>query len=224
MVGHTFLFSPRVEKLAALVGDGVTLGDVHYLTSSRLNLGLFRPDANVVWDLGPHDVSIILHLLGESPTQVQTAARDFLGNGIPDVAFINMWFPSGVIATINLSWMSPVRERRIVIVGSTSMIHFDDADPAEPIKVFDKGVDQTVDEGQALNQLSYRHGDTVVPFIDGQEPLNRQIRSFVDAMTTGDVRVSGGPFSLEVVRTLEAADRSWELGGKPVELPAPAGV
>ena len=217
-VGHTFLFSPRVEEVHRLVRSGA-VGDVHYVTSQRLNLGLFRSDANVIWDLGPHDLSIIMHVLGETPVRAQTAARSILDSDIPDVAFMNLWFPSGVIGTINVSWMAPLKVRSMLVVGEKAMVQFDDTNAEEPVKLFDKGVDPGESPDFGSNQLTYRHGSTIAPHVRADEPLGTQVRSFLDRAAGGADRVSDGWFGVDVVRVLEALDRSWREGGVPVDVP-----
>ncbi len=214
MVGHTFLFSPRIDLLGHYLNTG-HLGKVHYVTSSRLNLGLVRHDANVIWDLAPHDFSIIFQLLNETPVSVQTAARQVLG-GVPDVAFINMQFPSGIIASVTVSWLAPKKVRDLTIVGEQRMVVYDDTQNDEPIKVYDKGVviPDSPDFGEY--QLTYRYGDTVVPHVSAAEPLGRQISHFLQACETGTVHISDGWFGLKVVEALHAADLSWRLDGEPV--------
>src|SRR5436190_530088 len=161
MVGHTFLFSPRVEHVAELMRDG-SLGPISYVTSSRLNLGLHRTDANVIWDLASHDVSVLLHVLGEQPTTVQTMARSIVLPDVPETAFMNFEFPSGAIASVSVSWRAPLKVRHMAIVGQQQMVVYDDAEAEEPIKVYDQGVDVGMHEGSSFagNPLTHRHGHT----------------------------------------------------------------
>jgi predicted dehydrogenase len=218
MVGHTFLFSPRVQWMTDYVATG-RMGDVHYLTSSRLNLGLHRQDANVIWDLAPHDFSIAFTVLGELPVSVQASARGLIHADIPDVAFITMEFPSGTIASIDVSWMAPKKIRNTTVVGDTSMIIYDDIDAEEPIKVYDKGVvfPESADFGQ--HQLTYRYGNTVAPHIQTTEPLSNELSHFLDAASNDRPRtMSDGRFGLAVVRALAAADESWQSNGRPVAI------
>jgi predicted dehydrogenase len=217
MVGHTFLFSPRVEWLYDYVNNN-GMGPVHYAASSRLNLGLHRTDINVIWDLGPHDFSIIFHLLGEFPVRVQSTARGMVIDGQPEVAFIHMVFPSGAIASVNLSWLAPRKVRQLTLVGAQSMVLYEDTHAEEPVKVHDKGVEvpDSTDWGQ--HQLTYRYGDTIAPHIPVQEPLNLELRHFLSCLTSGERPRSDGEFGLGVVTALEAADRSWRSGGAPVEV------
>lgn len=217
MVGHTFLFSPRVEEVDRLLKSGA-VGRIHYVTSQRLNLGLFRSDANVIWDLGPHDLSIVMHLLNEVPERVQTAARSVLGTDIPDVAFMHLWFPSGIIATINVSWMAPLKARSMVVVGEKAMVQFDDTNAEEPVKLFDKGVISVEDNDYATNQLTYRNGSTIAPHVTPEEPLFRQVREFVERIRGAGGTTSDGWFGAEVVRVLQALDESRKAGGLPISV------
>jgi predicted dehydrogenase len=215
MVGHTFLFSPRVDVLSDFVQNG-RVGDVHYITTSRLNLGLYQDDINVIWDLAPHDFSIIFHVLGEFPDQVQTMARNSRGGGRPDVAFMQLRFPSGVIASATVSWRAPRKVRSTVVVGDQGMIVYDDTQPDEPIKLYDRGVVGLESASFGENQLTYRFGDTVSPHVSAVEPISVQLRHFLSCIEEGSNCMSDGRFGLEVVKALESADRSWQLGGVPL--------
>lgn len=219
MVGHTFLFSPAIRHIAGQIRAGET-GPVHYITSSRLSLGLYRPDANVIWDLAPHDFSIVFSLLGENPTSAQTIARSQAVPGIPDVAFINLTFPSGAIAQVSVSWLAPHKVRNTTIVGETKMICFDESNVEEPVKIFDRGV--VVEEGADFrsNQLTYRFGDTVSPVIDTKEPLALEVAHFLACVERGASCESGAEFGVAIVRALAAADESWRRGGVPVAVNA----
>lgn len=218
MAGHTFLFSPRVEAVKAALDRG-QLGRLHYATTSRLNLGLYRRDIDVVWDLAPHDFSIVFHLLGERPTVVQTTAQSSVGT-VPDVAFISLTFPSGAIASVLVSWRSPRKVRNTVLVGESGMIVYDDTQPDEPVKIYDRGVVREESASFGEHQLTYRFGDTVAPYISAQEPLARELEHFLACVNDGQRCRSDGWFGFEVVRALEAAERSWRLGGLPVALDA----
>ena len=217
MVGHTFLFSPRVQHIVEHLGSG-ELGRIHYATSSRLNLGLHRHDANVIWDLAAHDFSILCHLLGEFPCVVQSTARSIRRSDLPEVAFINMHFPSGVIASVDVSWLAPRKVRNTVIVGDHQMIVYDDTNSDEPIKIYDKGVVVPDSSDFGEHQLTYRYGDTVAPHVVSTEPLTLQLAEFLEAARGGGTPRSDGAFGLRVVESLEAADRSWRHGGMPIEV------
>ncbi len=216
MVGHTFLFSPRVDVLKASVVDG-RVGKVHYATTSRLNLGLYQEDINVIWDLAPHDFSILFHVLQEFPVSVQTMARSSR-RGVPDVAFMHLEFPSGAIASATVSWRAPRKVRNTVVVGDGGMIVYDDTQPDEPVKLYDRGVVGLDSASFGENQLTYRFGDTVSPHVSAVEPLSVQLRHFLTCIEDGQPCRSDGPFGLEVVKALESADRSWQLGGVPVSV------
>jgi predicted dehydrogenase len=200
------------------------LGRVHYATSSRLNLGLHRRDANVIWDLGPHDVSIVLHLLNEQPEVVQTTAQCITRRHLPDVAFMNLRFPSGAIAAIDVSWLAPRKIRSTTLVGERSMMVWDDTQLDEPVKIYDKGVVTSDPDSDNFgeHQLTYRVGDTISPYVGNQEPLAQELEHFLRCIREGRAVRSDGRFGLQVVDVLEAADRSWRLGGVPVEVGEPA--
>ena len=224
MVGHTFLFSPRVEAIRNLIDSG-EMGTLQYVTSSRLNLGIHRPDANVIWDLAPHDFSIVFHLLGEFPVTLHAMAQGVVRPELPDVAFINMTFPSGAMASVSVSWLAPRKVRNTTLVGERSMVIYDDTQADEPVKIYDKGVIIPDSASFGENQLTYRTGSTVAPNISAAEPLMLELQHFLDCTTRGGAVRSDGWFGLEVVRALEAADCSWRAGGVPVDVaptPTPA--
>ncbi len=217
MVGHTFLFSPRVELMAQYLADG-RLGEVHYATSSRLNLGLHQRDIGVLWDLASHDFSILFHLLGEFPVSVQTAGRGMVRRDNLDVAFITLTFPSGIVASVDVSWLAPRKVRNTVLVGNQQMMVYDDLDNEGPIKIYDKGVVIPDPENFGEHQLTYRHGDVLAPFVPAREPLSQELAHFLGCIS-GAVPLpcrSDGRFGLRVVEALEAAERSWRQGGQPV--------
>jgi predicted dehydrogenase len=216
MVGHTFLFSPRVQTVASRIAEGAT-GPIHYVTSERLNLGIHQSDANVLWDLAPHDFSIVFHLLDEHPVRVHAMAHGVVRPDVPDVAFVNMAFPSGAVASVSVSWLAPRKVRSTVIVGERGMIIFDDTRGDEPVKIYDKGVvvPESADFGQ--HQLTYRYGDTVSPYVAADEPLRLELAHFLECVS--DPRtpcLTDGWSGVEVVKALAAADRSWRTGGVPV--------
>lgn len=215
MVGHTFLFSPRVGRIEEFLRNG-EIGEVHYVTSSRLNLGLYRNDVNVIWDLAAHDFSILFHLLDEFPEVVQTSARSSVRPDVPETAFVNLAFGSGAIASVAVSWRAPRKVRSMVIVGDYRMIAYDDTNNDEPVKIFDKGIVVPDSADFADNQLTYRYGDTLAPHIAASEPLTLQLAEFLDVVRTGRPGRSDGEFGLRVVEALEAADRSWRHGGQSV--------
>jgi predicted dehydrogenase len=207
MVGHTFLFSPPVVKTKEILDSGV-LGDVYFITSSRVNLGLHQKDVSVVWDLAPHDFSMIFYWLGEEPSAVSAFGHAYVLEGIPDVAFIDLQFPSGAIGNVQVSWLSPSKLRRTVIVGSRKMLVYDDTEPYEKIKIFDKGVDVLEPQSFGEYQLSYRTGDIVSPKLDTYEPLACEMEEFLKCVETGETPRTPGSDGLAVVRALEMADQS----------------
>jgi predicted dehydrogenase len=215
MVGHTFLYSPRVQWIAQYV-RARGRDDVHYITSSRLNLGIHRPDVNVIWDLAPHDISVACHLLDEFPTTVSTSSRSIVRPEHPDVAFMNFTFDSGIVADIAVSWLAPRKVRTLTLVAESGMVVYDDVDPEEPVKVHDRGVVRDEDADFGMNQLTYRYGETRSPYISVEEPLARQLREFVMSVEHRTRPISDGEFGLNIVAALEAADRSWREGGAPV--------
>ena len=212
MVGHTFVYSPPVRKVKQLIDAG-ELGDVYFVTTQRVNLGLHQRDVSVVWDLAPHDLSILYYWLGEAACSVSVTGRGCVVPSIPDVAFMNLRFPSGVVAEIQASWLSPVKLRRTIVVGSRRMLIYDDTESVEKVKVFDHGVDfhEPTDFGEY--QLSYRTGDVVSPKIDTVEPLWTEAQHFMDCVLTGATPVSDGRAGLQVVASLEAAQESLDSGG-----------
>ena len=219
MVGHTFLFSPRVERMAQFLRDGAA-GRVQYVTSQRLNLGKHQPDVGVVWDLAPHDFSILFHLLDEFPQSIQTSGRAVVHRDVLDVAFMNLTFASGIVASVAVSWLSPRKVRNTVVVGGQRMLVYDDMDSEEPVKIYDKGVVMPDPENFGEHQLMYRYGDVLVPHIPAREPLAQELEHFIHCIETGAVCRSSGEFGLHIVEALEAAEQSWRLGGVPVAVKA----
>lgn len=214
MCGHTFLYSPPVRAAKRLIDEGA-LGDLYFITASRVNLGLHQPDVSVVWDLGPHDFSILLHWLGEMPTTVRAVGRDSVVTGIPDVAFITLDFPSGILANIELSWLAPSKLRRTAIVGSEKMLVYDDTS-AEQIRLFDHGVVYEDPETFGQYQLSYRTGDILSPKLETAEPLQVEMEDFVASVRAGAAPAGQAELAANVVRLIEAAETSMAEGGHPV--------
>ena len=216
MCGHTFIYSPAVRAVKELIDAG-ELGDIYFISSSRVNLGLHQRDVSVVWDLGPHDFSILLYWLGELPTTVGAIGRDSVVKGIPDVAFIDLSYASGTIAHVELSWLAPSKLRRTVIVGSRKMVVYDDTSP-EPVRVFDSGVRYQDPESFGEFQLSYRTGDILSPKLDTTEPLAAQLADFVQGVRTGGEIASNGHIARDVVALVEAAEASLR-SGEPMAMP-----
>ena len=221
MVGHTFVFSPAVRKVKEIIDAG-ELGDIYFVTTQRVNLGLHQKDVSVVWDLAPHDLSILYYWLGEAASSVAVTGRGCVVPEIPDVAFINLKFPSGVVAEIQASWLSPVKLRRTLVVGSKKMLVYDDTESVEKVKLYDHGVDfkEPTDYGEF--QLSYRTGDIVAPKIAGTEPLYLEAQHFVASVLNRQPPITSGEQGLQVVSSLEAAEASLRAGGAemPIDLPS----
>jgi predicted dehydrogenase len=208
MPGHTFLYSPPVVRIRDLIRSG-ELGEIYFVSMSRVNLGLHQSDVSVTWDLGPHDFSILLYWLGEGPRRVVSMGRACIANGQDDVAFINCEFDSGTIAHIELSWLAPSKLRRTTVVGSTKMVLYDDCSN-EPVRVYDSGVMPRNPESFG-EYLKYRTGDIVSPHIDPSEPIAMQMEDFCHAIRTGSTPRSSAHLGLEVVYMIEAAERSLTL-------------
>jgi len=213
MPGHTFLYSPSVVKVKELLDAG-ELGEIYFVSFSRVNLGLHQPDVSVVWDLAPHDLSILSFWLGGMPQEVSALTRSCVLPGTPDVAFVNLRFESGTIAHLELSWLSPVKLRRTSIVGSQKMVVYDDTSN-EPIRIFDAGAELPAPESFGEFRLTYRTGDILSPKIDALEPLALEIEDFCRAILDGGVPRSSSTIGYEVVRSIEAIERSLEQGGVP---------
>lgn len=222
MVGHTFEYNAAVRELKQLIESGV-LGQVYYIDAVRVNLGLFQPKANVLWDLAPHDISIILYLLGHQTTTVTALGNACIIDSIHDIVYMNMAFENRQMAHVRVSWLDPSKTRRITVVGSKKMVVYDDVESLEKIKIYDKGVDnlQYTDTFSEF-QCSYRYGDVVIPNIPFVEPLKRECEHFVECVARGLEPQSSGLVGLNVVRILEAAERSLQSGGsqQTVSLPS----
>ncbi len=216
MVDHTFLFTGAVRKIRELIDDG-TLGDLYYYDSTRVNLGLFQHDVNVVWDLAPHDFSIMDYIIQEKPEAVVATGGRHL-NGLADVAFITVYFPRNVIAHINVNWLSPVKVRTTLIGGEKKMLVWNDLEADEKIKVYDKGAQ--IANGQGVYDLlvSYRSGDVWAPKVEQTEALKVELKYFVDCILNDRTPLNDGVAGLRVVKILEAADRSLKERGKIIRL------
>jgi predicted dehydrogenase len=214
MCGQTFIYSPPVRAVKALLERG-ELGELYFVSSSRVNLGLHQRDVSVIWDLAPHDFSILLYWLGELPTSVRAVGRDSIVKGIPDVAFITMRMPSEVLVNIELSWLSPSKLRRTVLVGSKKMVVYDDGSP-EPLRIFDHGVVYEDPETFGQYHLSYRTGDIVSPKLDTAEPLSVELGDFVAAISGGESADGHLNLAVDVVRLVEAAEESMREGGEEI--------
>jgi predicted dehydrogenase len=209
--GHTFLYSPPVQAVREMIASG-ELGDIYFVSTSRVNLGLHQSDASVIWDLGPHDFSILMYWLGETPTHVSALSRGCIIPGTPDVAFVNLEYGSGVVAHAELAWLAPSKLRRTTVVGSRKMVVYDDTSN-EPVRIFDTGVTLRDPESFGEYRLSYRTGNIVSPRIDVTEPLALELDDFCRAVRTGSGTRSTPELGIAVVRVIEAAERSLAQGG-----------
>ena len=216
MCGHTFIYSPPVRAIKRMLEAG-SLGDIYFISSSRVNLGLHQRDVSVIWDLGPHDFSILLYWLSEMPTSVRAVGRDSIVKGIADVAFVTMTFGSGIVANVELSWLAPSKLRRTVVVGSERMVTYDDG-AVESVRVFDSGVVYKDPETFGEYHLSYRSGDIVSPKIESHEPLGLELGDFVTAVREGKPMEFHTALARSVVRIVEAADQSLLQGGREIRL------
>jgi predicted dehydrogenase len=218
MCGHTFLYSPAVRAVKDLLMKG-ELGDMYFISSSRVNLGLHQRDISVIWDLAPHDFSILLYWLGELPSSVRAVGRDSIVHGIPDVAFVTLRFPSELIVSVELSWLAPSKLRRTVLVGSERMVVYTDGG-IEPIRIFDHGVVYEDPETFGQYHLSYRTGDILTPKLDTVEPLTVELEDFAAQVRAGGRRPGLLELAQNVVVLTEATDRSLREGGVEVALDA----
>ena len=221
MAGHTFLYNSVVRRVKALIDSG-ELGEIYYIYSRRLNLGIVRQDVNVLWNLAPHDISIILYWMGAEPDSVTATGGTFLQPGIEDVAFVNLSFPSGASAHIHLSWLDPHKVRTMTVVASKKMVVFDDVSSDAKLTIYDMGIQMAPDPRSAASfesfgqfQASHRYGDTVIPRINYPEPLAEEIKHFVECVATGSESLSGGQHAISVVRVLEMAQASLRAGDSP---------
>jgi predicted dehydrogenase len=216
MCGHTFVYSPPVRAVKRMLEAG-TLGEIYFISSSRVNLGLHQRDVSVIWDLGPHDFSILLYWLSELPTNVRAVGRDSIVRGIADVAFVTMNFASGIVANVELSWLAPSKLRRTVLVGSERMVIYEDG-ASEPVRLFDRGVVYRDPETFGEYHLSYRSGDILSPKLDSHEPLGLELGDFVNAIRADESMEFHTALARSVVRIVEAADLSLREGGREVSL------
>ena len=218
MVGHLLEYHPAVQMLKELIQER-ELGDVYYLYSQRVNLGIIRQDENALWSFAPHDVSTVLYLLDQEPDSVSARGECYLQEGIEDVVFVNLHFTDGKMAQLQLSWLDPHKVRKLTIVGSQKMAVFDDVESAEKIRIYDKSAERrgVVSYGDAI---TLRFGDVVIPHLEMAEPLVLECRHFVDCVAKAKVPRSDGWDGLRVVRVLEAAQSSLCRNGEPITMRA----
>jgi len=218
MVGYTFLYHKAVQELRRIITEG-QLGKLYYIDTQRLNLGLFHQDVNVIWDLAPHDLSMLRYLLDADPISVRATGAAHIQHQIHDVAYLHLRYADGMIAHLQLSWLHPSKVRRFTIVGDRRMAVYDDVEPQDKVRIYNRGVDRpshvtTFEEFQ----LSYRSGEIIIPSIGWVEPLQAACEHFADCIRNGNRPISDGTWSLPIIRTLEAAQRSLELDGQEERL------
>jgi predicted dehydrogenase len=218
MVDHTFLFSPAVRQIKAIVDAG-ELGEIYYIDSVRINLGLFQRDVNVLWDLAPHDLSIVDYLLGRLPRSVAATGSCHTGGDQEDVAYLNLDFGGNLLASFHVNWLSPVKIRHLIIGGSKKGLVYNDLNAWEPIKIYDRGITVAEDpESRRGALVSYRTGDICSPHVEQAEPLRNVVDHFTDCIRTGKRPLTDGEAGLRVVRILDAAQRSIKAQGGRITL------
>ena len=217
MVGHLLLYHPAVVRMKQLV-ETQEIGELFYLYSQRLNLGRVRVDENALWSFGPHDVAVALYLFGDEPEVVTAKGEAFLQKGIVDVAFVTLHFRQRKMAHIHLSWLDPHKTRRTTLVGSRKMVVFDDMEPSDKVRIYDKGVDIRRQPLSYEDYLHVRFGDILIPHVGSSEPLKLECQEFLDCVRTGATPRSDGSHGLQVIRVLAAAQKSLDLDGAPVSV------
>ncbi len=215
MVDHTFLYTGAVQKMKVLI-DNNTIGKPIYFDSSRINLGLFQPDINVLWDLAPHDISILTHLIKETPHSINATGISHTNNEIENVAFMTVNYQSNFIAHFNCSWTSPVKIRQTLIGGDQKMIVYNDLDPYEKIRIYDTGYKHQTDEDKTRIMVDYRTGDIFIPKIADQEALHGVAKDFISCIISGSVPLADSNLGLNVVKILEASQKSIKNKGKEI--------
>jgi predicted dehydrogenase len=218
MIGHTFLFSPAVRRMKEIISAG-DIGEVQYIAARRLNLGLFQKDINVAWDLAPHDISILLHLLDELPQSVSCQGSSHVTKGIEDVTMMHLNFRKNRCAFIHNSWLDPKKVRQMTVVGSQRMIVYDDTEPLEKLKIYDARVEVPPHyDTFAEFTYSYHYGDSYVPYVKQDEPLKLECQHFLECIAEGKTPITNGRLGMEVVRILEASSESLRQHGASVNL------
>jgi predicted dehydrogenase len=218
MVGHTFLYSTPVRRIKEIVDRG-DIGEIRYISSRRLNLGLFQKDINVTWDLAPHDISIILHIMEEPPTSINCQGNANVTPGVEDITNLSLMFRKGRFATIASSWLDPRKIRETTIVGTRRMIVYDDIETIQKIRIYDCHVERPPHyDTFAEFQYSYHYGDMYVPYLKQEEPLKVECQHFLDCIASGDTPLTDGHAGLDLVRILEAASKSLDQKGAAIDL------
>ena len=218
MVDHTFVYTPAVRKIRELI-ENESLGDLYYYDSTRVNLGLFQHDVNVIWDLAVHDLSILDYLMDEKPLAITASGAGHIQGSPENIARITLFYPSGALANVNVNWLAPVKVRQTLIGGSRKMIVYDDLEPSEKIKIYDRGVNVTQNEEEVHNlRVSYRIGDMWAPQLSVKEALLTEIEHFIDCIANGTKPLTSGVSGLGVVKMLEGAMLSMRQRGQPIDL------
>ncbi|MBL0079449.1 MAG: Gfo/Idh/MocA family oxidoreductase [Bacteroidetes bacterium] len=215
MVDHTFLYTGAVQKMKKMI-DSDEIGNIKYFDSTRINLGLFQPDVNVLWDLAPHDISILNYLKPEKPYSVQATGISHTNNGIENIAFLTINYQSGFIAHFNCSWTSPVKIRLMLIGGDKKMVVFNDLEPTEKIKIYDTGYNHKTDEEKKRILVDYRAGDIFIPKIENKEALSGMAADFISAIINNTTPISNYQSGLSVIKILEASQKSIKNQGKEI--------
>ncbi|KPK42851.1 MAG: hypothetical protein AMJ78_00855 [Omnitrophica WOR_2 bacterium SM23_29] len=217
MVGHLLLYHPAVKRLKSCIEDGL-LGDIHYLYSTRVNLGQVREEENALWSLTAHDVSVAIHLLNKRPFEVSTTGKSYIRKQIQDVVFVTLNFKNKIMAHIHASWLDPHKIRKFTVVGSKKMAVFDDMESAEKLRIYDKGFSFQKNYGSYETFLTLREGDINIPKIEMVEPLKLECQHFIDSIKNNTQPLSDGENGLRVLEVLTAAQKSLEENGKPVKI------
>jgi predicted dehydrogenase len=221
MVDHTFLYTGAVREMRAIIEAG-ELGELLYFDSVRISLGLVQSDINVIWDLAPHDFSIMDHLCSEEPVAISAMGARHIGCPFEDIAYVTAHFNGRMIAHFHLNWLAPVKMRKTLVGGTRKMMVYDDMETTEKVRVYDKGITINHDPERRERLLTgYRNGDVIAPYIDASEALRLMAHDFIDSITEKRLPICDGYAGYRVVRLLEAAQQSMELGGQPVELANP---
>lgn len=218
MVGYTFLYHRAVQELHRIIAEG-QLGKLYYIDTQRLNLGIFRSDVNVIWDLGPHDLSILRYVLNADPVSVRATGAAHIQPDIEDVAYIHLRYADGMIAHLQLSWLHPSKVRRFTFVGDRRMVLYDDTEPLDKLWIYNRGVDRPAHSTTFEEfQLSYRNNEIIIPSVPMVEPLHEACQHFADCIRDNQKPLSDGAWSLRITHTLVAIQRSLELNGQEVTI------
>ena len=221
MVDHTFIYTPAVQRIRSLVQEGA-IGELYYYDSTRINLGLFQRDVNVVWDLAVHDLAILDHLMGESPVAVSANGADAMGRRHENMAHVTLYYSGGAMAHLNVNWLAPVKVRRTLIGGSKRMIVYDDLEPDEKVKIYDRGVSfDASDDDRYQRLVSYRMGDMWAPRLPLTEALATEVEHLIACIADGAKPITSGEMGVRVVEVLEGATASLSRRGVPVDLVQP---